>query len=97
MRKLLQRDQVKPYVIVLGRDRLTEDEIEKALIGNSGAEWYKAIVSKIDQMRDDNMMEASRNASANNPLAMAGAVNAYETLTALLQTLDMYATKTKEA
>jgi hypothetical protein len=96
MLKLL-REQVptKPRVIVLERARLTEDEISKALEGNSGSQWYKAIVSKIETLRESNILAASLAASANNTLGMAGALNAYEALSGLLDELDQYATKEK--
>ena len=90
MLKLRSPDAPKPVVIVLERGRLSEDEIAKALQGNHGALWYQAIVSKIDSVREQNILEASRAASAGNELAMAGAVNVYETLSGLLQELDQY-------
>lgn|GEM_PF-5146855 len=89
------RESDKPRVIVLERERLDEKEIEEALIGNSGAPWYKAVVSKIEQTREDNILQASRAASAGNTLAMAGGLNAYEALTGLLNELDEYARKEK--
>jgi len=86
----------KPVVIVLEKGRLNEAEIAEALQGNLGALWYQAIVSKIEQVREDNLLEASRAASAGNAMAMAGGLNAYEAFTALLNDLDGYVRKTDE-
>lgn len=86
----------KPRVIVLERGRLTDEEIQKALAGNAGALWYQALVSKIESLREDNLMEASRSASAGNELAMAGGLNTYEALTGLLAELDQCVNATKD-
>ena len=86
----------KPRVIVLERGRLSEDEIRKAFAGNAGALWYQALVSKLESVRDDNLMEASRSASADNHLGMAGGLNVYEALSGILMELDQYANSTKE-
>jgi len=85
----------KPRVIVLDAPRLTEDQIAKALQGSKGALWYQAIVSKIESLREENLIGASRSASAGNQLAMAGAVNTYEALTGLLNELDGYVNRTE--
>ena len=92
LRKLLREE---PRVIVLDRERLDDKAIEEALAGNSGAIWYKAIVSKIDRTREDNILQASIAASSGNTLAMAGGLNAYEALTGLLNELDGFAAKEK--
>jgi len=81
----------KRLVIVLGQPRLTQEEIEKALKGCAGAPWYNAIVSKIEAMREDNLLQASRSASEGNTHAMAGGLNVYEALSGLLEELDQYA------
>lgn len=87
----------KPTVIVLERERLDYPEIRAALEGNAGALWYKAIVSKIEQLRESNLLEASRAASAGNAMAMAGGLNTYEALSGLLYELaDMVAVKKDE-
>ena len=97
MPNLLRREPAVPTrVIVLERGRLSEEEIAKALAGNAGAGWYKAIVSKIEGMREDNLLEGSRSATAGNRMAVAGAMNVYEALTALLAELDGYATRVSE-
>ena len=86
----------RPRVIVLERGRLSEEEIAKAFSGNAGALWYKALVSKIESMREDNLMEGSRSASAGNEMAVAGAMNVYEAFTALLEELDKYVNEAKD-
>ena len=91
----LARTPPKVRIIVLERARLSEEEIAKALEGNSGALWYKAVVSKIETLRESNLLEASRAASGNNTLGMAGALNAYEALSGLLDELAEYAGKEK--
>lgn len=90
---LRQRD--KPRVIVLEHPRLNDDEIAKALQGNKGALWYIAIVSKIESLREDNLLSASQSASQNNTLAMAGGLNAYEALTGLLDELERLVNRTE--
>ena len=90
MLKLRSADEPKPRVIVLERGRLSEDEIAQAFQGNHGALWYQALVSKIEGMREQNLLEASRAASAGNELAMAGGLNVYEAFSALLDELDGY-------
>jgi len=86
----------KPLVIVLEGGRLNEADIAKALAGNAGALWYKAIVSKIEELREDQLLEASRSASAGNELAMAGGLNAYEALSGLLGELHGYVNTKKD-
>ena len=87
----------KPTVIVLERGRLEEAEIAAALHGNEGALWYQAIVSKIEQLRESNLLEASRAASAGNEMAMAGGLNTYEALSGLLFELDAMVRTKKDA
>jgi len=86
----------KPLVIVLEGGRLNEADIAKTLAGNAGALWYKAIVSKIEELREDQLLEASRSASAGNELAMAGGLNAYEALSGLLGELNGYVNAKKD-
>ena len=92
----VMEDRLRPRVILLEHPLLTEDEIAKALSGNSSSLLYRAIVSKIQSTREENLLEASRAASAGNTLAMAGGLNAYEALTGLLYALDEYVNKTKD-
>lgn len=91
-----QPESDKPRVIVLERGRMTEDEIKKAFAGNAGALWYQALVSKIESLREDNLMEASRSASADNHLGMGGGLNVYEALSGLLAELDQYVNEKKD-
>lgn len=75
-------------VIVVNRPLMDAKQIESAFAGNAAAPWYLALVQMITEIQRDNVLEASRSASANNTLAMAGAVNVYEALNALLNDLD---------
>jgi len=75
-------------LVVIKEPFLSEAEIDKALAGNAGTQWYKALVQMIDDDRRDNLLQASRAASAGNTYAMAGALNVYEAFTGLLLELD---------
>lgn len=96
LRDWLNPEPQKPVVIVLESGRLNEADIQKALSGNGGAQWYKAIVSLIESLREEQLLEASRSASAGNELAMAGGLNAYEALSGLLFTLDKFSQPEKD-
>ena len=96
MPKLLSLALPKRRVIVLDKGLMDEKQIAETLAGSSGALWYRAVVSKIEGVREENLMEASRAASTGNTLAMAGGLNAYEALTGLLSELDDYVNRMKD-
>lgn len=74
----------KPIVFVKLAYRLTDDQISQAFKGQFNTQWYKALQQKLDDLREENALNASRAASSNNALAMAGGLNVYEALTALI-------------
>jgi hypothetical protein len=90
---------VKPFfkaseltnVIVVRGEPLTENEIKAAFRGNENAQWYKALVQIIHEDRHNEAINAGAAGMANNPLAMATANGAYQSLSGLLKTLSDYA------
>lgn len=74
-------------VINIGKD-MTEAELLSAFAVGPETPWFRAVIQQIEDVRVDALRAAASHGATNNPLAMAGAVGAYESLTNLLSNLN---------
>jgi hypothetical protein len=79
----------KPQIIVVpvGND-MSDTEVLQAFAVGPETPWFRAVVQEIENLRVDAIAAASAHGAKNNPLAMAGAVGAHETLTTLINNLN---------
>lgn len=77
----------KPVIVLNHGMRLSDDQIKEAFAGQSKTFWYRALVQELNDLREQNALNASQAASTGNTLAMAGGLNVYEAFTALIAEL----------
>lgn len=82
--------EMKTYtrVIVVKTEPLTDEEITSAFHGNENAQWYRALVQLINDLRLEFPLAAAQRAEGNNAIAMARDLGAYEALSNLLIVLE---------
>lgn len=77
----------RPCVIVQQKT-MNDEELRVAFCVGQETPWFKAVLQRIEFMRQESADNAAKHVSRNNALAAAGASGAYEILTSLMLDLE---------